>query len=685
MGKDINISVAAAHANFRDAPQGQHKDRRVQCLHCHSEFTKNITRQRVHLDSCRQYQAIQPARPSTASSPTLNSSQRHQLDLRLARIVYFGGYPFTFYDKATHREMHDFITDCHKSYSPPTRARLAGDLLVAVYNETMHRIYQILLGQPLLNFAADESTDKAGHRIINLSVNVPNLASFNLGTYDAGDMQYKAENLANWIHEQLKKWTNNQLQRINSITFDTCKLMRSIQHLLKETPGLDRCFFLLCDSHGLNLLYKDILEGDQTIKANPQLSEWIKPCKVIQRYLKGSDLQLAILRKCQRKLYGRTRGICHTIMTRWSSHYFLVRSLENSAEALRELIEDPKAQALMKESVKAAETAWRTKVKKNPALAHVPRPPCDAEEVWQSVKSSEFWDHVRILRKLFKPIQEATIQSESENHHIGLVTKRWKEIIVTWIDRGTRNPEIKSIVEDLVTKAHRRIKLQQTADEIETLAYALDPETVLQGKEITASTNQTVCELLHKLLPKDQDEAVHQYMLFRTQQGYFAKNTGRTYDLWAEKVVKNPQLFWFYVEQAHHGLSNLARRIFSTLANSCLSERAFSAMNFTMDNNRCSLSSEKQLMVTFIYSNHKALARIDAQQPRISWNTVIEKDDEEIEEFCFAQWQEQQDPEQRATDSEDNDDEIIHEAPELPSTQSLLYTVSFDSLVPYES
>jgi len=256
---------------------------------------------------------------------------------------------------------------------------------------------------------------------------------------------------------------------------------------------------------------------------------------------------------------------------------------------------------------------------------------------------------------------------------------------VTWIDRGTRNPEIKSIVEDLVTKAHRRIKLQQTADEIETLAYALDPETVLQGKEITASTNQTVCELLHKLLPKDQDEAVHQYMLFRTQQGYFAKNTGRTYDLWAEKVVKNPQLFWFYVEQAHHGLSNLARRIFSTLANSCLSERAFSAMNFTMDNNRCSLSSEKQLMVTFIYSNHKALARIDAQQPRISWNTVIEKDDEEIEEFCFAQWQEQQDPEQRATDSEDNDDEIIHEAPELPSTQSLLYTVSFDSLVPYES
>jgi hypothetical protein len=157
------------------------------------------------------------------------------------------------------------------------------------------------------------------------------------------------------------------------------------------------------------------------------------------------------------------------------------------------------------------------------------------------------------------------------------------------------------------------------------------------------------------------------------------------YDLWAEKVVNNPQLFWFYVEQAHHGLSNLARRIFSTLANSCLSERVFSAMNFTMDSTWCSLSPEKQLMVTFIYSNHKALARIDAQQPRISWNTAIEKDDKEIEEFCFAKWREQQDQQQGAADNEDDDDEITNEASELLSTQSLLCSTSFDSLVQYES
>jgi hypothetical protein len=549
---------------------------------------------------------------------------------------------------------------------------MSGELLDLIYTEDINRIRTILIQQLHLNFSLDESTDKAGHRIVNLSVNVPELASFNLGTFDIGRMSQEAVNLIPWTCQQLKFWTNNQLSRVNSITCDTCNTMRCVEKGLQKLDGMEKAFFLLCTTHGFNLVYEDSLISRATNKAIPELAEWIKDCKLIQRYLKGSPYLLSILREKQVHIYGKSKGICYIVMTRFSSHYFLVRSLAESQEALEEMVQDNQAIALKEGSIKNSQTAWNKKVRSNPELASQERPLCEAEIAWKLIKDPLFWGHCKIFRDLFKPLQEATILSESEAYHLGLVTKAWMGVIAKWKEIGAKNEEIKHMTDELCVKIEKRQKRQRTHDNLELLAYALDPETILLSKEVDASTNAKVHELLAKFLNTNEvHQASNAIRLFQRKQGLFAPGAIQP-DIWAPEPVKNPTLFWHYVAQASQPLSELAQRIFSTLANSCLSERAFSAMNWTMDQNRCSLDSERQMKATFIYANNKALTRIEDKEPRSLWNTVMQAGGDrvaEIDEYYFEIWR-------KGMTFEENFDPAPEpepaEEPELPSTQSFL-------------
>lgn len=50
-----------------------------------------------------------------------------------------------------------------------------------------------------------------------------------------------------------------KLWRINSLTTDTCNLILALWKFLKKDPRLEHIFCAQCDSHGIQLLIKDIL------------------------------------------------------------------------------------------------------------------------------------------------------------------------------------------------------------------------------------------------------------------------------------------------------------------------------------------------------------------------------------------------------------------------------------------
>jgi hypothetical protein len=251
------------------------------------------------------------------------------------------------------------------------------------------------------------------------------------------------------------------------------------------------------------------------------------------------------------------------------------------------------------------------------------------------------------------------------------MTKSWIKVIAVWAEIGQKNEEMRHIIDEMIAKARKRMEKQRSIDEIETLAYVLDPETVHLGKEIDADTKAKAYEILHKWMAREEaHHAAATVRMLHQKIGWLSvNNPAIKVNIWAPDVVRNPCLFWEYCEKAHKGLYTLAIRLFSTLANSCLSERAFSAMNFTMDSNRCSMEPMKQMKATFIFSNNKALKRVRNRGPRISWNTVLEEEKDQqqaIDDFFYEKWEKGV-----IFDNSEPPLEPI-EPPELPSTQSFL-------------
>lgn len=91
---------------------------------------------------------------------------------------------------------------------------------------------------------------------------------------------------------------------------------------------LKHCFFIRCDSLGIQLLIKDILKIDEckSIHAEAQL--------VVKAFRKA-PLQYARLRKYQIQGYGEARSLVLSIITRWGTQYRLFVSLECSKAAIK--------------------------------------------------------------------------------------------------------------------------------------------------------------------------------------------------------------------------------------------------------------------------------------------------------------------------------------------------------------
>lgn len=77
--------------------------------------------------------------------------------------------------------------------------------------------------------------------------------------------------------------------------------MRKLHEILQATPELNHVFFTLCDSHGLQLLIKDILHL-------PWFADVAKSISKIVGGFKKAPLQLAILREHQKLEYGKHKA-----------------------------------------------------------------------------------------------------------------------------------------------------------------------------------------------------------------------------------------------------------------------------------------------------------------------------------------------------------------------------------------
>lgn len=540
--------------------------------------------------------------------PKLTSAQKHALDLRFSKACYTAALPFTIYNGADMREAFHML---NPAYKPPERHIIAGELLDEVYTNLKETVDKAIHATQMLNIVTDESTDINRTRISNISVNTPSGALYWYSD-DIGSKQMTAINIVDWLKGHLFRLCHGDFNKINSIATDTCNTMLLVWELFQALPEFKHCFFVPCDSHGIQLLIKDLL-------ALPCFKEVHDQAQTVVRSFKTAPLQLARLREIQLQKYNEPRALCLSVITRWGSQYRLVYSLLNSKEALRQYAFDHHDNGL-------------------------------PDVVVSTLLSRPFWEGLERLREVLEPITEHIKMSESDKSHLGRVMDRWDQIHIHLTRMQPDFPGLDAFLSPQATGTgffYPRFKRQVLP--IHAVACFLTPSN--RTVPLDAATERDIFSFFEKYTnsPQDAATAFHEFHAFR--------NMLEPFDAlrlcW--KAEADPRMFWLYQMTHTKVLANLAYRLFSTPANSVPSERSFSIMNLIHTKLRKNLRPVKVNKLTFIYINDRVLRRIN-KEPVPEGKGSFEYDPSPQEEVHIEdEWMEDND-EGQSDENLDSDD-----------------------------
>jgi hypothetical protein len=284
-------------SQFTERPgPGNQKSLVLACKHC--SWTGTNTHRAVnHIESdCLGYMhsSERPAKRQQTLQlgvQSLSHAKKQKLDSAAALAVYMGARPFALWEDTYMRKFIDLLSD--SLYKPPYRQVIGGELLLKAYEDVRGKVLSLLDQQATIQFILDESPDINHRRMVNLSAVVPGFGSFYLENHHVGDKALTASFYVEWFLKKALAYCSDP-NRISSLSTDTCATMRLTWTGLENHPLLKHAFFVPCDSHGLQLLIKDIL-GCQPF------ADTIAKAQTIVSTFHQAKKQYAILRTKQEK------------------------------------------------------------------------------------------------------------------------------------------------------------------------------------------------------------------------------------------------------------------------------------------------------------------------------------------------------------------------------------------------
>ncbi len=235
---------AIVEESFRKINNDKFKDARAACKYCQKELDKNTSRFQNHLDVCKSYhEAVELGQTPGALRATENWSQqqittivrpcpqkRAEYLARAAKAVYMTNLPFSHYkNKYIAAHLHGLDSSC-KALSHDA---LVGHLLDQCYEEVKDEVNARLRAPRFLNFYTDESNNIRKDRLINFLVHLPKGCGIEGGCFyihseSNGARTMDAKTQAAWLTTKKTQTTEEKLWRVNSLTTDTCNLMRAL-------------------------------------------------------------------------------------------------------------------------------------------------------------------------------------------------------------------------------------------------------------------------------------------------------------------------------------------------------------------------------------------------------------------------------------------------------------------------
>jgi len=182
-----------------------------------------------------------------------------------------------------------FLNVINPTYKPPSCKLLAGHLLNPAYIVVEKRTDNLIVAIPNINISSDESSNVQSARICNISVHSESGALHYLSE-DIRAKQMNAVNNEEWLRTHLLELSNHNPSRVNTVTMDTYSMMFSMWEQLESYNDFKHCLFIPCNSHGIQLLIKDVLEL-------PPFSSIVKQAQILVKAFRKAHLQYACLRE----------------------------------------------------------------------------------------------------------------------------------------------------------------------------------------------------------------------------------------------------------------------------------------------------------------------------------------------------------------------------------------------------
>ncbi|QGA14809.1 hypothetical protein EYB26_002465 [Talaromyces marneffei] len=529
----------------------------ARCRGCQRTWAKNHTRFHQHIESCpAALQLLQRTRqktlmelPNGIKVDTLET----RIDCALARATFTGNRPFSMWSQPFMREALQLL---RKGYIPPDRHRIGGSLLTELYTESYTKTIGIWRQIQHLNITVDETSNINHQRVMVITITTPQ-RSWLYCLKDMENERLNAKNITEWLLHQLEALLATLFDGdidwkcINSLSTDTCSTMRLVWEILQRKSPLQHAFMIPCDSHGLQLIFKDLL--DMKVSQAMTVKHIFKEANDIVTFFHRSPLRYADLQAIEKARNGRKKALIASVITRWGSQYNLINSVNELKESLIQW-----AQSVSEDSDKSK-----------------------LVEIIGIIQDITFWNILNDLCRVFKPLHIAQKDSEALNATIFNVIPRWLKLeneMRTAALYTQLHEDIKAYFNEGGFTARANLQILS----IHWVAYWLDPKRIRQPLE--SSTKEKIRAIL------EPQEVWHDFLHFRQQDGAFYKAR-----CWEESEIT---IFWLEAADIAPKLASFANRLIHTVANSVTAERAFSLMNLqhTKIRNRLSVEQVEKLL-----------------------------------------------------------------------------------------
>ena len=176
-----------------------------------------------------------------------------------------------------------------------------------------------------MNFYTDESNNIRKERVINFIVYAPrgcgtDGGAFYLHSEINGSKTMDADTQLAYVIRRATIALDGQLFRMNSLSTDMYSTMRSLWKKLRASKELRHVFCSPCNSHGIQLFLKDILQL-------PWFKTVLSRVQQVVRAFRAAHKEYNLLREFQMDVYGKKIALILHCITRWGTQVGMLESV----------------------------------------------------------------------------------------------------------------------------------------------------------------------------------------------------------------------------------------------------------------------------------------------------------------------------------------------------------------------